>query len=167
VRKAAEGGLPIYAECGGLIYLARSLRCDDVVYPMSGLFSIDLVMNPKPVGHGYTSIRVDAANPFYEVGALIRGHEFHYSGPTDDLQQPESCMEVESGVGVGNARDGLVHANTLACYTHIHADSVKTWASSMVSRATDHAVNRRSRTTEESRRTEDNSADGWLESKAI
>jgi cobyrinic acid a,c-diamide synthase len=161
VKKEAVNGLPIYAECGGLIYLARSLRCNDVVYPMSGLFPIDLNMHPKPVGHGYTLVRVDAPNPFYAVGASIRGHEFHYSAPTDGPQQVKSCMKIESGVGVGNARDGLVHANTLACYTHVHADAVESWASAMVSRAADHAVERGSR------RTENSSTNGRFRSEAI
>jgi cobyrinic acid a,c-diamide synthase len=161
VKKQALGGLPIYAECGGLIYLARSLKWNDVVYPMAGLFPIDLCMHPKPVGHGYTLLRVDAPNPFYAVGTSIRGHEFHYSGPTDGLQETESCMKVESGVGIGSARDGLVYASTLACYTHVHADGVESWASALVSRATDHA--RRNWIP----RTENHSTDGWIKSKAI
>ncbi|UCG52885.1 MAG: cobyrinate a,c-diamide synthase [Candidatus Latescibacterota bacterium] len=140
VKHAAVSGLPIYAECGGLIYLARSLRCNEKTYPMSGLFPIDLGMHPKPVGHGYTEVRVDEPNPFYPVGTAIRGHEFHYSGPIGDLQEVKSCMAVETGVGVGNTRDGLVAGNTLACYTHIHADGVKDWADSMISSAAKHAA---------------------------
>jgi cobyrinic acid a,c-diamide synthase len=145
VKKAAIDGLPIYAECGGLIYLARSVRCNDNVYPMTGLFPLDLVMHPKPVGHGYTLVRVDARNPFYPVGASIRGHEFHYSGPTGSVKGVESCMKVVSGFGVGDARDGLVCGNTLACYTHIHAGGVEDWASSVVSRAAEYAAKRGSR----------------------
>ena len=98
---------------------------------MAGLFPIDLVMHPKPVGHGYTSVRVDTPNPFYAVGTSLRGHEFHYSGLAEGPQGEESCMRVESGVGLGSARDGLVRCNTLACYTHVHADGVESWASAM------------------------------------
>jgi cobyrinic acid a,c-diamide synthase len=161
VKREALNGLPIYAECGGLIYLGRSLRCNDVVYPMTGLFSIDLSMHPKPVGHGYTLARVDAPNPFYAVGTSIRGHEFHYSAPIAPLPEAESCMKVESGVGVGGARDGLVRSNTLACYTHVHADGVESWASAMVSKAADYALIRRRR------RIENNGTNGWFELKAI
>ncbi|MCP4249235.1 MAG: cobyrinic acid a,c-diamide synthase, partial [bacterium] len=85
VAAAAAGGLPVYAECGGLIYLARSLVLNDRVYPMAGVFPIDLEMHEKPVGHGYTEVHVDAPNPFYPVGTTIRGHEFHYTGPATDL----------------------------------------------------------------------------------
>jgi cobyrinic acid a,c-diamide synthase len=161
VKREALRGLPIYAECGGLIYLARSIRCDEVVYPMAGLFPVDLNMHAKPVGHGYTSLRVDTPNPFFAVGTSIRGHEFHYSGPTDGPQQLESCMGVESGVGVGNGRDGLIRANTLACYTHVHADGTKSWAPAMVSRAAAHAERRRSRWVEK------NDTNGWFELEAI
>jgi len=161
VKEKALEGLPIYAECGGLIYLARSLRFNDVVYPMAGLFPIDLVMHPKPVGHGYTSLRVDLPNPFYAVGTSLRGHEFHYSGLADGPQEAESCMRVESGAGVGGTRDGLVRCNTLACYAHVHADGVESWAAAVVSRAADHAVRRRKR------RTESNGTNGWFGSEAI
>ena len=161
VKEKALQGLPIYAECGGLIYLARSLRCGDVVYPMAGLFPLDLVMHRKPVGHGYTSVRVDSPNPFYAIGTSLRGHEFHYSGLAEGPQGEESCMSVMSGVGLGGARDGLVRSNTLACYTHVHADGVKSWATAMVSKAADHALRRRNR------RTESNGTNGWLESEAI
>ena len=161
VKEQALDGLPIYAECGGLIYLARSLRCNGVVYPMSGLFPIDLSMHRKPVGHGYTLLRVDKPNPFFAVGASIRGHEFHYSGPTDGLQLVARCMLVVSGGGGGSRRDGLVHANTLACYTHVHADGMESWASAMVSRAAAHTVRQRSR------RIENNATNGWFELEAI
>jgi cobyrinic acid a,c-diamide synthase len=161
VKRGALEGLPIYAECGGLIYLARSLRCGEVVYPMAGLFAIDLVMRPKPVGHGYTSVGVDSPNPFYAVGTSLRGHEFHYSELADGLQGEESCMKVESGFGLGGARDGLVRSNTLACYTHVHADGVESWASAMVSRAADHARSQRDR------RSESNGTNGWFGSEAI
>ena len=142
VERQALDGLPIYAECGGLMYLSRSLRCKGVVYPMAGLFGIDLSMHRKPMGHGYTSAQVDEPNPFYAVGSSIRGHEFHYSAPLEGSSPTKSCMKVGTGVGLGGARDGLIRANTLACYTHIHADGVKNWASAMVSRASEHAARR-------------------------
>jgi cobyrinic acid a,c-diamide synthase len=161
VKEAALGGLPIYAECGGLIYLARSLRCDGVVYPMAGLFPIDLVMRQKPVGHGYTSVRVDAPNPFHAVGTSIRGHEFHYSGLAEGPSPVASCMSVERGVGVGGSRDGLIRCNTLACYTHLHADGVAGWASAMVSSAAEHASGNGNP------RTENSDTNGWIGSEAI
>jgi len=161
VEAHARDGLPIYAECGGLMYLCRSLRWDGVVYPMTGLLPVDLNMHEKPVGHGYTSLRVDAPNPFYPVGTSIRGHEFHYSGPVDGAVNAESCMQIETGSGLGASRDGMVRFNTLACYTHVHADGTESWAPAMVSRAADHAARRRDENNQ------NNSRRGWLESEAI
>jgi cobyrinic acid a,c-diamide synthase len=135
VKEAAENGLPIYAECGGLIYLSNSISWKDKRYPMTGLFPVDLIMHEKPVGHGYTSLEVDRPNPFYEIGTTIKGHEFHYSGPVEEETKIENCMMVESGHGVGGGRDGLIYKNVLACYTHIHADGVSGWAETFTNKA--------------------------------
>jgi cobyrinic acid a,c-diamide synthase len=93
VKQAAEKALPIYAECGGLIYLCRSIRINDADYPMVGLFDLDLQMYKKPVGHGYVEAEVDTSNPFFERGDVIRGHEFHYTGPSTE-PDPAGCMRT-------------------------------------------------------------------------
>jgi cobyrinic acid a,c-diamide synthase len=138
VREAAGRGLPIYAECGGLIFLSRSLTWEGTRYPMAGVFPHDLAMHARPRGHGYTEVTVDSYNPFFAVGETIRGHEFHYSALTDTVTDLTTCMHVERGTGLGGGRDGLVFKNTLACYTHIHADGVATWAKALVERAQNH-----------------------------
>ncbi|MFH1726522.1 MAG: cobyrinate a,c-diamide synthase [Elusimicrobiota bacterium] len=135
VRAAAEGGLPVYAECGGLIYLSRSLTWKGDRCPMAGVFPVDLVMRPRPAGHGYARLLVDRPNPFFEVGAAIKGHEFHYSCLTAAPEESMTCMRVETGTGLGEGRDGLLYKNTMACYTHIHADAVKDWAPRLVASA--------------------------------
>lgn len=135
VKRAAEAGLPIYAECGGLMYLCRSLAVGGQVYPMAGLFPVDLALQKKPVGHGYVEGSVDSDNPFFPVGTEIRGHEFHYSGPTATTSSPSGCVQLKSGVGFKGGRDGLVYRNVLAAYLHIHASGVTTWAASLVSAA--------------------------------
>ncbi len=102
---------------------------------MAGVFPVDLVMEPRPVGHGYTRIRIDGENPFFDVGEELKGHEFHYSKIVRGLDETHSCMLVERGTGIGSGRDGMTRANTLAVYTHIHADGVPGWAPAFVSRA--------------------------------
>ncbi len=138
VRKAAESGLPIYAECGGLIFLCRSLTCDNRRYDLAGVFDLDLQMYPKPVGHGYTENVVDQPNPYFEVGTVIKGHEFHYTGPANQADTIQGCMQVRIGVGLGNKRDGLIYMNCMACYTHLHADGLPEWATALVSQASDY-----------------------------
>ncbi|MCD6163761.1 MAG: cobyrinate a,c-diamide synthase [candidate division Zixibacteria bacterium] len=150
VRKAAVSGMPIYAECGGLIYLSRSLKYDGKLFLMAGVFPIDLKINPKPVGHGYTSIKIDYDNPYFETGSTIKGHEFHYSGlAANQLDNPidsiVSCMDVLTGYGIGKQRDGLVYNNTLACYTHIHAAGNEKWAENLIENALQYKEKRSNR----------------------
>lgn len=135
VRKAAENGLPIYAECGGLMYLSKSVFWEGTRYRMASVFPHELVMHDRPFGHGYTRTKIDRDNPFFECGIEIKGHEFHYSGPEGVVGQEEGCMKVERGVGLGNGRDGLTYKNTLACYTHIHSNSIQEWAPAVITKA--------------------------------
>ena len=159
VKKAAVKGMPIYAECGGLIYLSTSVEYGGRVHPMTGLFAVDLAVSRRPVGHGYAEVVVDTPNPFYAVGTSIRGHEFHYSGPVGEPGDAKSCMKVETGVGIGGGRDGLIIANTLACYLHVHADGVGEWASSLVSKAVDYRAR--------NDKPGIGGGDSWIESKVI
>lgn len=146
VRKAAVSGMPIYAECGGLIYLSRSLKYNNKLFLMAGIFPIDLKINSKPVGHGYTLIKIDHDNPYFKIGSTIKGHEFHYSGLVENqLDNPidniASCMDVLTGHGISKKRDGLVYNNTLACYTHIHASGNKKWAKKLIENALQYKKN--------------------------
>ena len=79
LRRAARSGLPIYAECGGLIYLGESILLDGTVYPLAGVFPVRFGLARKPQAHGYTILRVSGPNPFYPAGLEIKGHEFRYS----------------------------------------------------------------------------------------
>jgi len=135
VRDAVENGLPVYAECGGLIYLSRSLTWHGQRYPMAGVFPVELAMNTKPAGHGYTLMRADRPNPFFEPGTTLRGHEFHYSTVTGRFDDAATCLSVQTGFGLGQQRDGLLYKNCLACYMHLHADGAEMWAPAMVASA--------------------------------
>jgi cobyrinic acid a,c-diamide synthase len=136
VKAAAEEGLPIYAECGGLIYLGESILLEDDEYPLVGIFPIRFGLHPKPQAHGYTELVVRGQNPFYEEGEMVSGHEFRYSrilswdGTEDDL-----VFEMKRGVGFKDKKDGLAYKNVLALYTHIHALSTPQWAGNFVDRA--------------------------------
>lgn len=138
VKEASEYGLPIYAECGGLIYLSRSLNYNDRSYNMAGVFGIDLKMNEKPSGHGYAIVKIDKENPFFETGIELKGHEFHYSDPICWNVEIMSCMAVQRGTGAWNKRDGLIYKNTFATYVHIHALTNPKWAEKFVKIAFDY-----------------------------
>ena len=133
VRQAAANGLPIYAECGGLIYLCQSLEVNGEVFPMAGVFPVRLAMTDKPQAHGYCHFEVDKANPFYQTGTLIRGHEFRYSRIIDWPGDPNLlALRMTRGRGFTSGRDGLLAGNTLALYTHVHADGAPEWAEGFI-----------------------------------
>ncbi len=142
VKRLADAGLPIYAECGGLMYLGESIVLDGASYPMCGVLPIHFGLQKKPQGHGYTIVTVDQENPFYPLGMEIRGHEFHYSSVIS-FDASESCnlvFSMKRGAGFMNHRDGVCYKNTLATYTHIHALGTPVWAASMVRKACDFAI---------------------------
>lgn len=143
VRDASENNMPVYAECGGLIYLSHSISWNDKNYPMTAIFPIDLKMNIKPSGHGYSEVTVDRENPFFKTGTTIKGHEFHYSSPGADRPELQTCMTVNSGTGIGDKRDGIIYKNTLATYIHIHADGTTDWAPAFIKAAQNYKNNRK------------------------
>jgi cobyrinic acid a,c-diamide synthase len=128
LAKAMAQGLPVMAECGGLMYLAEGLIKEGRNYPMVGALPILVEQGPTPRGHGYVQAKVDKKNAFWDCGQKIRGHEFHYSKLVDDGRFKETIMDMERGVGVGQGRDGMVVGNTLATYTHLHASGWPGWA---------------------------------------
>ncbi len=136
LKTLADDGLPIYAECGGLMYLGEQLVLGEKSYPMAGVLPIVYGFSKKPQGHGYTIVRVDRKNPYYPIGSEVRGHEFHYSrvlkwgGKDSDL-----VFAMERGAGIANGRDGAVYKNVLATYTHLHALGTPEWARAVVRNA--------------------------------
>jgi|UniRef100_A0A7C5ALP0 cobyrinic acid a,c-diamide synthase len=137
LRQAAENGLPIYAECGGLMYLGRTLyTVDGQAFPMVGLLPYDFHMSKSPQGHGYTTLEVVAPNPFFALGTRLKGHEFHYSRIQPE-PGPNAVMafSLGRGTGVGNQRDGFVYKRTLAAFTHLHALGTPEWALGLVRQA--------------------------------
>jgi len=136
IKQLADEGLPIYAECGGLMYMGRELVLDDGTYPMTGVLPLSFGFSRRPQGHGYTVVKVARANPFYEIGQEIRGHEFHYSTLQLLADEPDiMAFEMTRGSGLANGRDGFCRDNVLATYTHIHALGTPQWAPALVKKA--------------------------------
>jgi len=134
VREAAGRGLPIYAECGGLMYLAESFTWLGETYPMAGVLPLRLTVEKRPQGHGYMEVETDGGSPFFESGIRLRGHEFHYSRLPADTSV-ETVYRVVRGTGLGQGRDGLRQGNTVASYLHLHALGAPQWAPGMVAAA--------------------------------
>ncbi|MBU0728789.1 MAG: cobyrinate a,c-diamide synthase [Proteobacteria bacterium] len=136
VKNKARAGLPIYAECGGLIYLGEHLEYEGETHPLVGIFPVDFKIEDKPQAHGYTVLKATQVNPFYAVSTEISGHEFRYSRVTRWDGNPEDLVfRVARGVGLAGGREGLVFKNVLALYTHIHAVATPQWAAGLVEKA--------------------------------
>jgi len=144
VRAAAAAGLPIYAECGGLIYLGEAIVLDGREYPLAGVFPVRFGLARKPQAHGYTELLVERDNPFYPRGSVIKGHEFRYSTVEPGPVEPAALVfTMARGTGFSHGRDGLTTGNVLALYTHVHALGTPEWAPALVGRALAHRAARR------------------------
>lgn len=133
VKAAADHGLPIYAECGGLIYLGESILLDGGEYPLAGVFPVRFAMSKKPQAHGYSIFTVDRPTGFYHLGEEVKGHEFRYSRVVEWRGGEEQlALKMVRGTGFAGGRDGLCHNNVLALYTHIHAEGNPGWAPKFV-----------------------------------
>jgi cobyrinic acid a,c-diamide synthase len=137
LKALVEDGFPIYAECGGLMYLGESLVLEGKSYPMSGILPLTFDFFKRPQGHGYTIFTVERENPYFDVGTKIRGHEFHYSRVSNWTgDKNELVFHMKRGVGIDKDRDGMVYKNVLATYTHVHAVGTPQWAPALVRQAT-------------------------------
>jgi len=136
LRALAMDGLPVYAECGGLMYLGEELVLEGKSYAMARVLPLAFGLFKRPQGHGYTVVSVERDNPYYPIGTEIRGHEFHYSrvlrwsGAEEDF-----VFRMQRGVGIHGDRDGLLYKKVLATYTHIHALGNPGWAGALVRNA--------------------------------
>jgi len=136
IKEAAEAGLPIYAECGGLMYLSEKLIWQEKTYPMVGILPIILGVSKKPKGHGYTIIEVISKNPFFKTGHILKGHEFHYSYVIKWTQKKGYfAFSVKKGYGIDGKHDGFCYKNVLAAYTHLHALGTEEWAKNFIKQA--------------------------------
>jgi len=133
IREAIEGGLPAYAECGGLMYLARSITWQGVTYPMVGALPGDVAMEARPVGRGYVHLEETPAHPWPQRrGSAIRAHEFHYSRLQNLAPAVRFAYCVRRGHGVDGVHDGVVHRNVLASYAHLRSVAGCDWPARFV-----------------------------------
>lgn len=135
LKSAIQKGLPVYAECGGLMYLGNKLVVDGQSYNMTGIYDIVFEMNKKPVAHGYTEALVSRENPFYPIGTILKGHEFHYSSVQGELSDLTFAFSMKRGKGIIEKRDGIVYKNCLATYTHVHALGTDAWVKGILKTA--------------------------------
>jgi cobyrinic acid a,c-diamide synthase len=142
IRVRAQAGLPIYAECGGLMYLAESIRWGTRIAEMTGVLPVQVEVTDRPQGHGYVRLRALSDNPWFRNGEVVRGHEFHHSRLASACRA-QFGYQVERGTGIDGAYDGIVQGRVLASYAHLHVASVPAWANRFVDLALAHRLERR------------------------
>ncbi len=135
IKQKIEGGLPVYAECGGLMYLCKSISYENSFNEMVGIIDADVRLTKKPKGHGYTKL----TPYFYERSReglwfnkikLMKGHEFHHSFlemSLDSLNRYKFIFKMKKGYGVDGTSDGIAYKNVLAGYTHMYSPSSPSW----------------------------------------
>ncbi len=142
IKAAVEAGLPVYAECGGLMYLARSITWGGQRAEMVGVFPCEVHMMDKPQGHGYVELEVTGDNSFFSHDTRLKGHEFHNSTldlrGLANLEGLGAAFRVTRGRGLDGERDGLAYKTVLASYTHVHALGTPEWAPALVARAAEY-----------------------------
>jgi cobyrinic acid a,c-diamide synthase len=134
IARAIEEGLPVYAECAGLMYLCRSIHWQGRSYEMVGIIPAEVQLSEKPEGHGYVIVEVIGENPFFPIGLTLRGHEFHHSS-LSSLRGLPFAYQVKRGQGIHHQQDGIVYKNLFASYIHLHALGTPEWAHGFVSLA--------------------------------
>lgn len=134
IRQAITAGMPVYAECGGLMYLARQIKWGDRLNSMVGALPIDVIMTKKPIGRGYISLQEMPNHPWplnrFEIN--IPGHEFHYSHLENIAPDLNFAYQIQRGFGINGSHDGIVYRNVLACYSHQRDTRINPWAKRFV-----------------------------------
>jgi len=135
ILAAITGGMPVYAECGGLMYLARSLSWRGETRRMVGAIRGDVTMHERAVGRGYVSLVPTPAHPWPGLcgeAAPVPAHEFHHSSIDGLAAETRFAWRVARGFGVDGKSDGIVVNNLLASYSHLRSTGGRDWAASFV-----------------------------------
>jgi cobyrinic acid a,c-diamide synthase len=133
IKRFAEEGGVIYAECGGLMYLGKGIRiCSGRIFKMAGIFPYTTIMHRRLTRLGYHSVRALRDTIIARRGECARGHQFRYSSLEGDGPLQGDAFSVTRGAGGRAERDGFRYKNVLAQYVHIHFGSNSTCAQRFV-----------------------------------
>ncbi len=136
IRAAAAAGMPIYAECGGLMFLSRGIQGGKGRrYPMVGLVPAEIRMTDRLQSFGYKRLTALRATVLSRTGETGRGHEFHHSACRGVPMKGTAAYEAVSAAGNGRRLEGYAHRNLLASYVHLHFLSQPRWARRFVEAA--------------------------------
>ncbi|HLB21041.1 MAG TPA: hypothetical protein VK605_02960, partial [Solirubrobacteraceae bacterium] len=129
IRDFAANGGPIYAECGGLMYLGQTLELEDEAHALCGILPFSTRM-PAPLKIAY--VEIDTTGGLFGPGRAARGHLFHHSEVIDE-PAVERCFRLTTPRGDERA-EGYQVANVLGSYVHVHFGSAPDLATAFVDR---------------------------------
>lgn len=135
VRASAEDGMAVWAECGGLMYMARTLRSGDKTYNMAGVFPADVQMETERQGHGYAMAVANGVHPWLPEGTVLKGHEHHHSRVVHAADSLTFSLDNTRGRGILGKHDGVCHKRCVAGYLHVNAIASPEWAPHFVAAA--------------------------------
>jgi cobyrinic acid a,c-diamide synthase len=148
-----ENGLPVFAECGGLMYLTEKITWNAAQHDMVGVIKAECVMHKKPQGKGYVELeardlerkarpkKLETRDIKLETGdsspwkippGITRAHEFHYSAIQGISADVDYIFTMKRGTGIINGRDGILYKNLVATYSHFHALAAPWWSHAFV-----------------------------------
>ncbi len=138
VRERIEGDLPVYAECGGLIYLCRNATYEGKRYQLAGVFPFEISFGEAPAGHGYLDLKSRENSPWFRKGECVKAHEFHYSRVLLPAGLHSFQFDVMRGEGITGKNDGALYRNLFASFAHLHVVACPLWAETFVSLASEY-----------------------------
>lgn len=130
IREFIESDGAVYSECGGLMYLGRTLSWQQKKSEMVGALPFDTRVEEKPIGRGYVTLKQTGQSKWgdiYPKGKIIPAHEFHYSKIENLESDLDYAFDVVRGYGIDGQRDGLIYKNVLACYSHLRGVEPNNW----------------------------------------
>jgi len=132
VKEAVASGMPVYAECGGMMYLAQTLVDEGgQEHPMVGVLPVVTRMQPRMAALGYVTLTATTDTMLLRKGETVRGHEFHFS-TTTPLGPVEFGLASVGGRGIADGKDGMCTPTVLASYAHVHFASHPAMAERLV-----------------------------------
>lgn len=121
IKTAAGGGVPVYAECGGLMYLGRSISdLEGKEYQMAGAIPLSSRIDSPRLSLGYRTVQALGDGPILHQGEIVRGHEFHWSVLSSNADSHKAYCVIDKG----EYREGFHRGNLLASYIHLHLGSL-------------------------------------------
>jgi cobyrinic acid a,c-diamide synthase len=146
IRHAVSRGMPLYAECGGLMVLSRFIdTVEGIRHPMAGVLPFGTRMLPRRKALGYTEVVLQERCLLGERDLAIRGHEFHYSEIVEDEAKPalKYAYRIRGRKFVNDRPEGYMAESALASYVHLHWGSAPGAAASFVRHCRDYRAEKK------------------------